>query len=160
MREFKIELKRFDLSRFIGEIFDFMRRNDILPTVVVCFSEDGDLTELEVDEINQESIRELLFQGKILFLPFSDINVGDPVPCADGKQYYLSDPGDLDQEVAVSIDVVESVGFLVQIEQEKAVICPAVFQGGEYFGMEPTEMEEELKEFSEPMDRFVQQFVL
>lgn len=159
MKEIRIALSRFDFSRFIGKILDFVQQKNFSPTVVVCFSEDGDLVELEVDEINQDSIRDMLYQGKIFFLPFSDINVGEPVPCADGNHYSLSNSGDLDEEVALSVDEVESVGFLVQVEQEMAVICPAVFQGGEYFEIESAEMEEDLKEFSEPMDQFIQQFV-
>jgi len=160
MKEIRIALSRFDLPRFIGKILDFMRQNNLSPTVVVCFSEDGDLAELEVDEINRDSILGQLFQGNIFFLPFSDINVGEPVPCADGNQYSLSNSSDLDEEVAVSVDEVESVGFLVQVEQEMAVICPAVFQEGEYFEIESAEMEEDLKEFNEPMNQFVQQFVI
>lgn len=160
MKEIRIALSRFNLSRFIGEIFNFMHQNDISPTVVVCFSENGDVAELEADEVNQDSIKELLFQGEILFLPFSDINVGEPVPCVDGNHYLLSDPDELDQEVAVSIDEVESVGFLVQVEQEMAVICPAVFLGGEYYEIDSAEMGEDLKEYSEPMNQFVQRFVI
>ncbi len=160
MREFRIAVSRFDLSRFIGKVLNFLHRNNISPTVMACFSEDGDLKGLEVDEINQDFIRELLFQGKIFFLPFSDINIGEPVPCADGNQYSFPDPGELDEEVAVSVDEVESVGFLVQIDQDMAVIVSAVFQGGEYYEIESEEMEEDLQEFSEPMTQFVQGFVI
>lgn len=159
MKEIKIGLNRFDLTGFIEKIFDFMYLNDISPKVVVCFSEDGDLAELEVDEINQKSIQEMLFQGSLLFLPFSDINVGEPVPCADGAKYLLSDPGGLDEEVVMSVDEVESVGFLLQVEREMAIICPAVFKGGDYYETDPVEMDEDMTEFSEPMSKFVEQFV-
>lgn len=159
MKEIKIGLNRFNLAAFIEKIFDFMNANDISPRVVVCFSEDGDSEELDVDEINQSSIQELLFQGAIIFMPFSDINVGEPVPCADGYQHLLSDPEGLDEEVVMSVDEVESVGFLVQVEREMVIICPAVFKGGDYYETDPVEMDEDMTEFSESMSKFVKQFV-
>lgn len=159
MGEIKTDLDRFDLIGFIEVIFDFMRIKEISPETVAYFSEDGDLLELERDVINQDYIQELLFQGEIIFLPFSDINVGEPIPCADGGQYQISDLGGVDEEVAVSMNEIESVGFLVQVEQEMVVICPAVFSGGEYQAINVSEMEEELKEFNEPMAKFVHGFM-
>jgi hypothetical protein len=159
MSEIKINFEQFDLMGFIKVIFDFLRLMKISPEAVVYFSEDGDPLELEGDRINQDYIQELLFQGKILFFPFSDINVGEPIPCADGGQYLISDSDGFDEEVAVSVNGIESVGFLVQVEQEMITICPAVFRGGEYETINATEMEGELKEFSEPMDKFVFGFV-
>lgn len=158
MRAIKIDLNRFDLMGFMGVIFNFMRSKEIWPEVVY-FSENGDPLELEGDGINLEYIQELLFQGKIIFLPFSDINVGEPIPCADGGHYLIYDLSGLDEEVAVSMSEIESVGFLAQVEQEMIALCPALFRGGEYEAINVSEMEEELKEFNEPMAKFVHGFV-
>lgn len=160
MEEIRIPLIKFDLSRFIDGIFNFMSRNEISPSTIACFSQEGAAEEVRVDEINQDSVREWLFQGRVLFLPFSDINTGDPIPCADGMRYALSVPGDLDEEVAVSIEIIETVGFLVRVEQDEVIICGAVFSGGEYYPIEGAAMDEDLKEFSEPMDNFVKRFML
>ncbi len=159
MGEFRVGLSRFDLSGFIGEIFDFLHRNDISPTVVVSFTQDGAAAESEMDEITQDSTWELLLRGEILFLPFSDINVGESIPCADGNSYSIFTSSGLDEEVAVSAEQVESVGFLVKVEQENIEICPAVFKGGDYCQMDPNEIEGDLKEFNEPMFQFVGRFM-
>lgn len=158
MREFRIPLNRYDLSRFIGEIFEFMHKNDISPSMVACFSEDGIPAELKAAEISRGSVEELLLQDRILFLPFSDINIGEPIPCADGKSYSLSTSNDLDEEVLISANPVESVGFLVQVEEGEVIICGAVFRGGEYNPIEGVELDEDLKEFSRPMALFVERF--
>jgi hypothetical protein len=158
MREIKTDLNCFDLLGFIKEIFDFMRLENIPMETVVCLSKDGDFLKLKGEKISPDYIRELLFQEKSLFLPFSDINVGEPIPCADGGQYQISDSGGIDTEVAVSANEVESLGFLAQAEQAMIVISPAVFRGGDYEVVNVMEMEEELNEFSEPMDLFVQRF--
>lgn len=156
MKEFKISLNQYDLTRFIGEIYEFMDRNDISPSMVACFSEEDE--PAEVGKIDRDSVGELLLQGKIIFLPFSDINTGEPIPCADGKQYSIALPNDLDEEVAISADPVESVGFLVQVESGEVIICGAVFSGGEYYPIEGAEMDEDLKEFSQPMTLFGERF--
>ncbi len=159
MKEVKFSLNRFDLTGFIEEIFNFMKLNDISPEVVACFTEDGGVAELKADLINEDYIRNLLILEKILFLPFSDINVGEPIPCADGGQYIIANLDGLDEEVAVSSDGVESIGFLIQVKQEMIEICPAAFKGGSYEEIDSQEMEEDLKEFSEPMSRFVDRYV-
>lgn len=159
MGELTISLSRFDLKGFIGEIFDFLKQHEIIPGMAVCFTEDGDVTGSEIKQFREDSIEDLLFQGKTVFLPFSDINVGEPIPCADGGQYAICDPGNLDEEVAVSSGGIESVGFLIRVGHGMVVVCPAVFKGGDYEVVESMELEEDLKEFREPMDRFVNKFV-
>ncbi|NLW47888.1 MAG: hypothetical protein GXY86_11200 [Firmicutes bacterium] len=158
MGEIKIDLNRFDLMGFMGVIFNFLRLKEIWPEVVY-FSEDGEPLKLEADAINRDSIQELLFQGKIIFLPFSDINVGEPIPCADGGQYLIIGSDEFDEEVGVSANEIELVGFLIRVSEAVLEICPAVFRGGEYETVNLMELEEDLKEFSEPMDRFVNKFV-
>ncbi len=157
MEEFKNPLKHYDLLRFIGELFE-LRSNDISASIIVCFSEEGALDELGVEEINLDLVKNLLLQGRILFLPFSDINVGEPIPCADGKRYSLSAPDDLDDEVAISAELVESVGFLVRVEEGEVIICGAVFSGGDYYPIEVGEMDGDVQEFCEPMGQFVERF--
>lgn len=159
MREIRSILSEFDLSDFIGEIFNFLSRKEMPFTLVACFSESGVVEELDAGTITADSVKELLFRGKILFLPFSDINTGDPVPCADGNHYLLSTPNDLDEEVAISAEPVELIGFLLKIEQEKVIIEAATFSGGEYYPVEGVEMEEDWKELSEPMSLFVERFM-
>jgi len=158
MGELKTELSSFDLTGFIDKIFDFMRRNEISLSGIVYFSEDGDLVELDVEEINQDSILNYLSEGKIVFMPFSDINVGDPIPCADGNQYLISDSSDLDEEVAIPVEQVESVGYLLQVEAETLKISPAVLKGGDYYEIDFTEDEESLRNFREPMRNFINGF--
>lgn len=158
MREFRVARNEFDLTDFIDKIFDFMRQDDISSRIVASFSENGVVTEWEVEEINRDSVVDILFQGKIVFLPFSDINTGEPIRCADGNQYSLSDPSDLDEEVAISPELVEAIGFLVQVEQEEVIICGAVLKGGEYYEIDGVEMDEELKEFCGPMALFIEGF--
>lgn len=160
MEEIRIPLNKFDLPRFIGEIFNFMSRNEISPSTIACFSDEGAAEEVKEGEIDQDSVREWLLLGKVLFLPFSDINTGDPIPCADGMRHSLSVPGDLDEEVAISVEIIETVGFLVRVEQEEVIICGAVFSGGEYYPIEGAAMDKDLKEFGEPMDNFVKGFML
>lgn len=159
MKEFRVPLNQYDLSRFIGEIFEFMHKNDISPSMVVCFSEEGIPAELKAAEISPDSVGELLLQERILFLPFSDINIGEPIPCADGKSYSLSASNDLADEVLISANPVESVGFLVRVEAGEVIICGAVFRGGEYYPIEGAEMDEDLKEFSRPMALFVERYM-
>lgn len=159
MSEIIVNLNQFDLEGFIGVIFNFLRQHEIMPGVVVCFAEECDMTEPEIKQIKEDSVQELLFRGKTLFLPFSDINVGEPIPCADGSQYLINDSGELDEEVAVSAGGVESVGFLIRVEHGMIYICPGVFRGGDYEEVESMELEEDLKEFGEPMGRFVNKFV-
>lgn len=160
MREFRIAQNKFDLTGFIDQIFDFMRWDDISSRIVACFAKDGAVTEWEVNETSRDSVLEFLFQGKIVFLPFSDINTGEPIRCADGNQYSLSDSSDLDEEVAISPEQVESIGYLVQVEQEEVIICGAVLKGGEYHEIDGVEMDEDLKEFSGPMGLFMEGFKL
>lgn len=159
MGEIRVSLNRFNLLKFIEGILDFLNRNDISPTVIVRFAEDGVMAELVMDEITQASIRDLLLRGEALFLPFSDINVGESIPCADGSRYSVNSSSGFDGEVAISAEQVESIGFLVQVKQENIEICPAVFKGGDYSQMDPDEIDENLKEFTEPMDRFVRRFM-
>lgn len=159
MEEIRIPLNKFNLARFIGEIFDFMCRNEIFPSAIVCLSDEGTAEEVKVGKTDQDSVREWLFLGRVLFLPFSDINTGDPIPCADGMRYSLSIPGELDEEVAISVEIIETVGFLVRVEQDEVTICGAVFSGGEYYPIEGAAMDEDLKEFREPMALFVKRFM-
>lgn len=158
MREIRIPLNKFNLTGFIEEIFDFMRRNEI-PSIITCFSQDGVREKLEIDSTGSyDSVVELLLQGRILFLPFSDINTGEPIPCADGNRYSLSDSDDFDEGVMISADLIESVGYLIQVEKGEAIICGSVFSGGEYRPLEESETDENLKEISEPMGSFVERF--
>ena len=156
MREFRIARSEFDLTGFIDRILAFMHHKDISSKIVACFGENSTVTEWVVDEINRDSVVEFLFQGKILFLPFSDINTGGPIRCADGSRYSLSDSSDLDEEVAISPESVETIGFLVQAEQDELIICGAVLKGGDYHEID----DEDLKEFSIPMGVFVERFKL
>ena len=157
MIEIKVPSNKYNLMGFIGEVFNFMHQNDISFSTIAYFSEEGAAARLE-GEITRDSVRELLLQDRILFLPFSDINIGEPIPCADGKQYSLSEPSDLDEEVAISAELVETVGFLIRVERGEVIICGAVLSGGEYYPVEGAERDEELKEFSQPMALFVERF--
>lgn len=160
MSEIKIQLNRYDLSGLIEKTFEFLKTNNISTSLAVCFSEAGEMVELSPAELNPNLIMELLNQGMISFLPFSDINAGDPVSCADGNRYmvYLAD--DLDEEGVVSDEAVELVGFFLQIEGEMLVICPAAFKGGDYDEVDSAELEKDLKEFADPMDQFIARFMI
>ncbi|MGE5607124.1 MAG: hypothetical protein ACM3YE_15720, partial [Bacteroidota bacterium] len=149
-----------NLIGFIGAIFNFLRRNGIPVAVITFFTKDGAPVEPGTGEITWDSVQESLLRGALLYLPFSDFNNGNPLPCADGGCYSILSTdsfGEADQ--SVPDEQVEMVGFLTSVAGESLTIQPSVLRCGEYEALNPDESAGELNEFSAALERFVKGFV-
>lgn len=95
MQEVKIALEEFDLKGFISQLLDFVTRkgnSELHPTRYTYWvNKVGDVPQEWPDDFVPDLEKELVLNGKLIFLTFSMSNGGRPIPCADGHSYMLND---------------------------------------------------------------------
>jgi hypothetical protein len=74
---------------------------------------------------------ELINENKLLFFPFSGTNVGEPIPCADGNEYEISDgddneDGEEESEAGFTFGELDCVGYLARVNDGILVMNSAL----------------------------------
>ena len=187
MQEVKIALEEFDLKGFISQLLDFVTRkgnSELHPTRYTYWvNEVGDVPQEWPDDFVPDLEKELVLNGKLIFLTFSMSNVGRPIPCADGNSYLLNDDEEewvedddeesegVDenegeetesreslQESILSLGETDVVGFLLRHNDGTLTVNPAVHS----FAWPPPPMLETVEDcdvFDVPMYQFVRRFM-
>ena len=156
MKEIIVSLHQFSLKEFVEDIIRFHIEEGIGdpdPRCVIPVVNEKGFTPAWGDDIpDRDIISELVSQGKKIFFPFSNVNIGDPIPCADGISYIMSsdedeDEGEDEQLVASSEDEesfafgmgdTDVVGFLMQHDGEMLTIQLGVHGPGCFCGQAPS----------------------
>ncbi len=130
MDELRMRAVEFDLAGFIDELVGFLEMNGLSKTAIAWLSDYEDIPEAGPDWPDRNYWKELEREGRILYFPFSDINIGEPVCCADGHEYLLPVLEPSESELAFCAGEIESVGLLVRIAGDEIEIVPALLQSG------------------------------
>lgn len=155
MNKIQVSLNKFDLQGFVADIIRFHTEQGIGdpdPRCVISVVNERGFTPEWGDDIPDRDINaELVREGKKVFFPFSDVNVGEPIPCADGNLYGGSSGEEEDEEddedddeyeeedeFAFGMGDTDVVGFLLQVEGDTLVIQFGVHGPGLFCGQAPS----------------------
>jgi hypothetical protein len=158
MKELKMRVTDFDLAGFIDELVGFLEMNGLSKTAIAWLSDYEDIPEAGPDWPDRNYRKELQREGRILYFPFSDINTGEPVCCADGHEYLLPVLEPSESELAFCAGEIESVGLLVRIIGDEIEIVPALLQSGRIWMASAAEGLEESR-LAGAITEFVESFI-
>jgi hypothetical protein len=147
---------QFDFDGFSRKILTFnksvMSKRVHSPFAVVTVDKPGGTPEWGPEKGRMTFLDDLQ-HGKLLFFPFTDTNVGDPIPCADGKKRSIDEGSDF------AMGDVDCVGFLVGLSKSNYTIDAAIHAGGACPGPAPSVDVRNCGVFDEPMDAFIRRFI-
>ena len=154
MKELRIPMDRFDFDRFLSE-FRAHAEQVINPDYALAYIDDsGDVPEY-VGFMDRVEIIELLEDNKLVFIFFSETNLGEPVACIDGMSY------EVNEELNFIMGENDCVGFLFQKEGNHLIIHSAMNTGGACVSPPPSVfIEADCSIFDPPMEQYLQRFVL
>jgi hypothetical protein len=181
MQQIKITAEDFDLEKFVETSIEFLKTMvdpQFDPTVAIDIHD----TEKEVPEVDNTVRRDLIKEmkefGAVLFFPFSENNMGEPIKCADGNEYILpkdcaDDCGhpDLDcskcpeqhERDEVNEDFcmgdTDCVGYLVSLREVIITIDSAMYYSGSCTFPSSSDLQEDCYIFDEPMYEFAKSFI-
>ena len=160
MEQLNVPLKEFNLTRFINKIIDFNKTvisNEFDASYIIAeVPKVGGVPKYKTGSKDYNFKSKLIEEGKRLFFPFSATNVGEEIPCADGKTYEIDDEGESD----LCFGEADCIGYLVEIKDGKVIINTAVNYGGACVAPPASvEIQKECDIFEEPMRKFLGRFI-
>jgi hypothetical protein len=110
--------------------------------------------------------------GAVLFFPFSESNIGEPIKCADGNQYIV--PADCEDdcdntelecsecsrqhERDFCMGDTDCVGYLVSLKEGIITIDSAMYYSGSCTFPPSSDLKEDCYIFDQPMTEFLNRF--
>jgi hypothetical protein len=121
----------------------------------VAYIDDSNDVPEHMGFMEKGEIFELLNDNKLVFIFFSESNIGEPVACADGRSY------EIDDELDFCMGEDECVGFLFQKDGDDLIIHSAMHTGGACVWPPPTVfIEPDCSIFDQPMEAYLQRYIL
>lgn len=115
----------------------------------------GDIPQYDEDKDERDYLAELKEEGKMLYFTFSNTNVGDPINCADGKEY------EIDEDSDFCLGEADTVGYLIRYDNGDLIINSAVNASGACVAPPPSiDLEADCDVFDEPMAKFIRKFIV
>ena len=176
--EKKIPVSQFDLSAFIQAVTSYLQKRvaeGMDPLAAIPAVENGGrIPGWAEEQPGRNLLDELTKQGKMLFFPFSESNVGLPIFCADGQHYEFEEPDEADEEVPDLTDAdweeveaeecmgeTDAVGYMISLDetQKNLHIRSGMLYGGGCMCPPSAEAVEKIPSiFVEPMEAFISKF--
>lgn len=173
MEQLKMPVEDFNLEKFVETTLEFLKgiiNPEVDPTCVIdVHDSEKDVPEVDVTE-RRDVINEMKEFGAILFFPFSEPNVGDPIKCADGNEYILptdcaDDCDNPESECSDEVDDnfcmgdTDNVGYLVGVRGGVLTIDSAMYYSGSCTFPSSSDLKEDCYIFDQPMTEFVNRFI-
>ena len=156
MKRITVPREEFDFAGFTRAILRFLQKNvpNWIPSSygVARVEHPGGIPEDGPGTGPDDFIAELR-TGSLLFFPFSASNVGEPIPCADGRSRKLP------EDAEFVIGEVDCVGYLVKLTRSRFQIDSAIHAGGACPAPPPSVDVADCGIFDVPMENFVRKFV-
>lgn len=154
MKEIRLSFEKFMFNEFVEKMFEFaceiMESSYAVPWVYKV----GDIPEYDEEKDERDYVTELKEEGKQLYFAFSNINIGDPINCADGKEY------EIDEESRFCLGDTDTVGYLLKYHDGELIINSAVNAGGACVAPPPSiDLEKDCDVFDKPMEKFIKKFI-
>jgi hypothetical protein len=154
MKEIIVPFEKFNFNGFVKEMLVFASEIMNPAYSVAWVYESGDFPEYDEDKEDRDYITELKEEGKCLYFTFSNVNIGDPINCADGNEY------EIDEDSDFCIGDVDTVGYLLQYKDGDLIINSAINAGGACTAPPPSvDIVLDCDVFNEPMERFIRKFI-
>lgn len=165
MDEVKMPLNTFDLTGFIGRTVNFVRElgagNPAPITAIPVVEKNGLTPDLYESATDRTLHDELVKENKAIYFPFSSSNTGEPVLCANGKEYSVPKPEGKHKYESTehTLDSTETVGFIFKVSGDQLSIQFAKHFIGNADGPASVEILEHVGEFEAPMMAFLETFI-
>ena len=150
------DTNRFQLELFLQSMADFYDLQQLTEAAIVQFFGYDEPSEW-ISSITPQECAEKLRNGEMLYFPFSDINIGAPVACADGRSYDLPIIEEDETEMAFCASEIESIGYIIQMGADHVMVHAAALISGELLLIEDTPIIED-NPLAEPMEHYIRQF--
>lgn len=162
MKEIRIPLEQFDLDAFLARSVEFLggqASTEVDPTYLMVRVESPGDVPVFGPEDGWDVLSALKLESKMVFFPFAFADADGTLTCADGNTYGpVSDDKDPEDELFIGIE--DSVGFLVQAEDNEVIINSAIHAGGACPGPLPSvDLCGDCQVLEGPMMRFIEGFV-
>jgi len=103
---------------------------------------------------------EKLEDGKLLFFPFSDSYIEEPVKCADGKKHPSKFIEDKKDNYEIPIGESDCIGFSFLLKENNFIIQSSIHYGGYMYPHSPPHVKlHDCGIFKSPMQKFINTFI-
>jgi len=166
MDKIVVEQEHFDFDQFSKEIVTFLSKRvseELDPSFAIAVIEKlGENGRAEYGpESGWKDLLALLQKGKLLFFPFSDNYLGEPVFCVDGNFYPEKIDGKYQEDIDIEIGETDCYGYTLQLKKSMFHIHSSIHFGGYMYPMTPphVELKEDCGVFDQPMNKFINRFL-
>jgi len=170
----RADIKQFNFQAFEKNVKKFMKTLCDDPYDCMCLMDKPDGYPLDIRELYENAAlnikKMILEEGRNVFLPFSSGNYGDPIACADGKEYEIPEEDDEDEEennkekieddYYFSFGDIECLGFLMYRENDVLIVRSALLSSGLCMGPgSSVSLVEKCGVFEKPMIDYINKFI-
>jgi hypothetical protein len=154
MNEIRLSFEKFRFNEFVEKMLEFAGEVMDPAYAVPWVHGVGDIPEYDEDKEERDFLTELKEEGKHLYFNFSNSNIGEPINCADGKEY------EIDEDSNFCLGEADSVGYLLQYQEGEIIINSALNAAGACVAPPPSiDLEKDCDVFDKPMEKFIKKFI-
>ena len=154
MKEIIVPIHKFDFKGFAAKSIEFAEQYIDPDYAVAWVDEPGDIPEYVNDYENKDALLELLIEGKVLFIMFSDSNIGDSIACADSNEYVIDEDSDF------CLGDTDCVGYLLQSKDSVLTINSAINASGACTAPPPSvDIENDCDVFDKPLEDYIKKYI-
>jgi len=155
METITIPFKQFRFNDFMRRMLEFSKEITDIAYAVPWVMDPGDIPEYDEDNIGRNYLTELKEEKKYLYLAFSSTNIGEPIHCADKKEY------EIDDNFNFCLGEADTVGYLLKFENGDLIINSAINAAGACTAPPPSiDIEKKCYIFDNPIQKFISEFII